>query len=280
MLGLVAARSPAADAAPSRGPRGCDGRPDPVVPGIGGFCGGRGAVRPVEDSLAGAPPSIARWGSVGSGSFFAGTSGVLAGASRAAAGRTGVSPGRAVTRPGASPGGTPGFAGMREGTAGRTTRGVPAVRTEGTAPVVVAGATGRAGRPGTRGSPAGTIAGPAGGAGLATGREASGTAGSSAATGTGGGAATAGNAATGTAAGAFGASGCPPSAAARIYFRTFSAVSRSSELECVFFPVKPTMGKDSRIALALTSSSRASSLMRIWLDSAISGAATRAPSYP
>jgi pilus assembly protein FimV len=259
---------------------------------MGGFCGGRGAVRPVEDSFAGAPPSIARWGSAGSGSFFAGISGVLAGAPVAAAGRTGVSPGRAIARPVVSPGGTPGFAGMREGTAGRpatgapaaaagrTTRGVPAGRTEGTAPGVVAGATGRAGTPGARGSPASTIAGPAGRAGLATGRKASGTAGGSAATGTDGGAATAGNAATGTAAGAFGASGCSPSAAARIYLRTFSAVSRSSELECVFFSVKPTWGKDSRIALALTSSSRASSLMRIWLDSAISGAATRAPSYP
>ena len=47
--------------------------------------------------------------------------------------------------------------------------------------------------------------------------------------------------------------------------RTFSASKSSSELECVFFSVTPTAGSTSRIALLLTSSSRARSLIRILL---------------
>jgi len=47
--------------------------------------------------------------------------------------------------------------------------------------------------------------------------------------------------------------------------RTFSASKSSSELECVFFSVTPTAGNTSRIALLLTSSSRARSLIRILL---------------
>ncbi len=47
--------------------------------------------------------------------------------------------------------------------------------------------------------------------------------------------------------------------------RTFSAMSTSSELECVFFSANPISGKKSIMTLALTSSSRARSLMRIWL---------------
>jgi hypothetical protein len=44
--------------------------------------------------------------------------------------------------------------------------------------------------------------------------------------------------------------------------RTFSATSSGMELECVFFSVTPYPGKRSIIAFALTSNSRASSLIR------------------
>jgi len=56
-----------------------------------------------------------------------------------------------------------------------------------------------------------------------------------------------------------------PSAAERMYTRTFSASCSSRELECVFFSVTPTSGSVSRIALLLTSSSLARSLMRTLL---------------
>jgi len=54
-------------------------------------------------------------------------------------------------------------------------------------------------------------------------------------------------------------------AAVRKCPRTFSASWSSSELECVFFSVTPTTGSTSRIALLLTSSSLARSLIRILL---------------
>ena len=47
------------------------------------------------------------------------------------------------------------------------------------------------------------------------------------------------------------------------YFFTRSASSSSIELECVFFSVTPTLTRTSRIALLLTSSSLARSLIRI-----------------
>jgi hypothetical protein len=50
---------------------------------------------------------------------------------------------------------------------------------------------------------------------------------------------------------------------ARKYFRTNTASCSSMELECVFFSVTPTSVSASRIALLLTSSSRARSLIRI-----------------
>jgi hypothetical protein len=56
-----------------------------------------------------------------------------------------------------------------------------------------------------------------------------------------------------------------PSAEERMYTRTFSASCSSRELECVFFSVTPTSGSVSRIALLLTSSSRARSLIRTLL---------------
>ena len=46
--------------------------------------------------------------------------------------------------------------------------------------------------------------------------------------------------------------------------RTFTATSTGMELEWVFFSVTPNPGRRSIMALALTSSSRASSLMRTW----------------
>jgi hypothetical protein len=49
------------------------------------------------------------------------------------------------------------------------------------------------------------------------------------------------------------------------YARTRSASSNSSELECVFFSVTFTASRTSRIALLLTSSSRAKSLIRTLL---------------
>jgi hypothetical protein len=52
---------------------------------------------------------------------------------------------------------------------------------------------------------------------------------------------------------------------ARRCLRTSSASCSSRELECVFFSVTPTIGSVSRIALLLTSSSRARSLIRILL---------------
>jgi hypothetical protein len=58
------------------------------------------------------------------------------------------------------------------------------------------------------------------------------------------------------------ASACPKS-----FLRTFSATSSGIELECVFFSVTPYPGKRSIIALALTSSSLASSLIRTWFAS-------------
>jgi hypothetical protein len=51
----------------------------------------------------------------------------------------------------------------------------------------------------------------------------------------------------------------------RMWARTFSASCSSSELECVFFSVTPTSGSASRIALLLTSSSLARSLIRTLL---------------
>ena len=57
----------------------------------------------------------------------------------------------------------------------------------------------------------------------------------------------------------------PPSAAERMYTRTFSASCSSRELECVFFSVTPTNGSVSRMALLFTSSSRARSLIRTLL---------------
>jgi hypothetical protein len=57
----------------------------------------------------------------------------------------------------------------------------------------------------------------------------------------------------------------PPSPEPRRRTRTFSASCSSSELECVFFSVTPTSVNTSRMALLLTSSSRARSLIRTLL---------------
>lgn len=59
--------------------------------------------------------------------------------------------------------------------------------------------------------------------------------------------------------------GDEPSAAERMYTRTFSASCSSRELECVFFSVTPTSGSVSRMDLLLTSSSLARSLIRTLL---------------
>jgi len=61
------------------------------------------------------------------------------------------------------------------------------------------------------------------------------------------------------------AAGDCPSAEPRMWARTFSASCSSSELEWVFFSVTPTSGSASRMALLLTSSSLARSLIRTLL---------------
>lgn len=71
---------------------------------------------------------------------------------------------------------------------------------------------------------------------------------------------------TGAAAGASaaaGSAGTAPAPSTRALTRLAS--SSSIELECVFFPVMPSSGRISRMTPGLTSSSRASSLMRILL---------------
>jgi hypothetical protein len=59
----------------------------------------------------------------------------------------------------------------------------------------------------------------------------------------------------------------PDSLRERRCFRTNSASGSSRELECVFFSVTPTVVSASRISLLLTSSSRARSLIRIFIRS-------------
>ena len=61
------------------------------------------------------------------------------------------------------------------------------------------------------------------------------------------------------------AAGACASLEARKWARTFSASCSSKELECVFFSVTPTSGNTSRMALLLTSSSLARSLIRTLL---------------
>ena len=61
------------------------------------------------------------------------------------------------------------------------------------------------------------------------------------------------------------AAGDCPSAEPRMWARTFSASWSSMELEWVFFSVTPTSGSASRMALLLTSSSLARSLIRTLL---------------
>jgi len=72
-----------------------------------------------------------------------------------------------------------------------------------------------------------------------------------------------GSAATSSRLEASGAGGPPASPVTRC--RTWSATSSSSELECVFLSAMPSSANVSRITLGFTSSSRASSLMRILL---------------
>ena len=61
------------------------------------------------------------------------------------------------------------------------------------------------------------------------------------------------------------AAGAGASDEPRRWTRTFSASKSSRELECVFFSVTPTRGSTSRMALLLTSSSLARSLIRTLL---------------
>ena len=127
------------------------------------------------------------------------------------------------------------------------------------------------------GAVAGAAAGPRGGAAGGTGRGAGAVVEGACAIGACGAGGTAGlggagacGAAAGGAAGCFagsrtatgaGASGSGVPCSRR---RTFSATSTVIELECVFFSATPNPGNRSMIAFALTSSSRANSLIRTW----------------
>jgi len=66
---------------------------------------------------------------------------------------------------------------------------------------------------------------------------------------------------------AFPSAAASSSATPWICLRTFSATSAGMELECVFFSVTPYPASRSIMAFALTSSSRASSLIRTWFTS-------------
>ena len=68
-------------------------------------------------------------------------------------------------------------------------------------------------------------------------------------------------------AGRAGLAGPDPDSRERRCLRTSSASCSSRELECVFFSVTPTTVSTSRISLLLTSSSRARSLIRIFIRS-------------
>lgn len=69
---------------------------------------------------------------------------------------------------------------------------------------------------------------------------------------------------------AFFTTGCSGSILLPRLFRTNSAKSSSNELECVFFSSTPSSGNRSIMTLGFTSSSLASSLMRILLISPVS----------
>jgi hypothetical protein len=130
-----------------------------------------------------------------------------------------------------------------------------------------AGAGATAGTTGAAGFGAGAGTTAAGAGADATGAGATGAAGF-AATGAGAGAAGGAGAATGFGGCGGAAASAGASPPCRVC-RTFSATSTVIELECVFFSVTPKPGSRSIIALALTSSSRASSLIRTWEVSVI-----------
>ena len=129
-----------------------------------------------------------------------------------------------------------------------------------TGAAVGAGALGAAAGLGAGATPAGAVAtGACGATGGAAGFAATGACGAAAGAGGCGGLA-AGFGGSGTAASGFAStSGLPCNVR-----RTFSATSTGIELECVFFSVTPNPGSRSIIAFALTSSSRANSLIRTW----------------
>lgn len=144
------------------------------------------------------------------------------------------------------------------------TAGRPGMPCAGGADIFGTGADGRAGAGGGAGGAAARCgsAGGLAGAGGAAGAASTGGAGAGADTGSG----TAEGAGGGAAAGASVAAGAAvaaPAPSRRALTRLAS--SSSIELECVFFPVMPSSGRTSRMTPGLTSSSRASSLMRILL---------------
>lgn len=231
----------------------------------------------------------------GIGRPLAGAPAGLAAAGRTPDGRASLNNGREDSFTIGWPGEASGFAEGVETGAGRgaadARRGV-AERTAGGAPAPGAGVgavfSGAAaeGRTPTAGADGGGTFGATPGAGFGTGGGATAAAGST----TAGAATTAGAGAGGMAGGAVGLAGtaagreraalaaaslatfsaaaeasawASASAMARKCWRTLTAADSSMELEWVFFSVTPTSGSTSIMALDLTSSSRARSLMRI-----------------
>ena len=284
--GLWAHGRPAPPASPPG--RGVNGRPPCGCCGRMG-CPGRGPVgRPLPGTVPGIGPRFPPVGIGGRGGDGGRDEGVVApaagraaiGCEPAGAGRTagGASLGglAAIGCPGVATGRGPAVGAAGLGAAGADGAGAAGFVGEATpvggappgAAGLTAGGAGAAVPAGAAG--AGFVAAGGGVAGATAGVWAAGgwlgTAGATGLTAAGAGAAGAG--ATGRFAAALAAasfaaaSAASASAVPRMAWRTFSATSTGIELECVFFSVTPKPGSRSMIALALTSSSRASSLMR------------------
>ncbi len=145
------------------------------------------------------------------------------------------------------------------------TAGRPGTPCAGGAGIFGKGAEDGCAGPGVEAGGAAVRCGSAGGlsgAGGAAGADSAGGAGAGAAACAGSAEGAGGGAAAG-ASGAAGPAGTAPAPSRRALTRFAS--SSSIELECVFFPVMPSSGRTSRMTPGLTSSSRASSLMRILL---------------
>ena len=274
--------------------RGVKGRlPWPDCGRIG--CPGRGPLgRSLPGTVPGTGPRLPPVGIGGRGGTVGRDAGVVApAAGRALAGCAPGWDGRALggTLCGVrAPIGCPGIGAAGRGALAGVGRGVAGAVEEGAAGAAGLAATGAVGATGdgAAGFATGAVgadgaigaAGFAGAGACAAGACAAGACGATGACGGAGAAGLAANGACGAAAGASGfAAGSAGSFAAGASTassasaepcncrRTFSATSTGIELECVFFSVTPKPGRRSIIAFALTSSSRANSLIRTWDES-------------